>query len=342
MTQQETGQPPLRILVSKPTAQRLDGAIRQVMNGRPFELLLAEPVRGHGHRNVDVAFISRDVTGNSTKHVLVESLEAYYESLRGSPGLRWVHVHSAGADRPIFPELMKRGVAVTVSPGANSEPVAVSVLAGILSLARGFPHYAEAQRRHEWSRASIGKPWRDLEGQRAVVVGWGHIGQRIAQLLRGFGMEIVAVRGSDAPTPDTAATVPFEKLRDVLPHAQWLVLACPLTERTRGLVDAAVLDAMPADACLVNVSRGEVVVQDAMIQALQAGRLAGAYLDVFEHEPLGPDSPLWDMANVILTPHCAGHSSGNAGRVDRIFLDNLGLYLAGRLADKSVGQANKT
>jgi phosphoglycerate dehydrogenase-like enzyme len=109
----------------------------------------------------------------------------------------------------------------------------------------------------------------------------------------------------------------------VLPRTDWLLLACPLSDRTRGLIDAAALARMPAGARLVNVSRGEVVDEPALIDALRSGALAGAYLDVFAHEPLPADSPLWSLPNVIVTPHSAGHSDGNEARVAAIFLDNL-------------------
>ncbi|WP_035202706.1 NAD(P)-dependent oxidoreductase, partial [Acidovorax sp. CF316] len=115
-----------------------------------------------------------------------------------------------------------------------------------------------------------------------------------------------------------------------LPGADWLVLACPLTERTRALVDRAALARLPPGAHLVNVARGEVLDEDAVVVALRSGRLAGAYLDVFSHEPLPPDSPLWQLPHVIATPHSAGFSDGNAERVDALFLDNLARWRAGQ------------
>jgi phosphoglycerate dehydrogenase-like enzyme len=149
-------------------------------------------------------------------------------------------------------------------------------------------------------------------------------------MLSAAGLRCIAVRRSASPQAEGATrTVAYEDLRDVLPGADWLLLACPLTDRTRGLVDAAALALLPAGARLVNVSRGEVVVEAAVIAALREGRLAGAYLDVFEHEPLPADSPLWDMPNVLLTPHAAGHSDGNAERAAVMFLQNLRRFCKG-------------
>ena len=124
--------------------------------------------------------------------------------------------------------------------------------------------------------------------------------------------------------------VRFEDIGQVLGESDWLILACPLTPRTRGLVNAQLLQALPAGAQLINVARGEVVVQNDLIDALRSGHLAGALLDVFEHEPLPADSPLWTLPNVIVTPHAAGHSDGNAARVQQMFLDNLARWLAGQ------------
>jgi phosphoglycerate dehydrogenase-like enzyme len=318
----------IRILVSRSTAERLDEAIARVMNGHPYELRIAEPTLGHAHNDVNIGFISRDVTSASTKHVLMESLQAFYESLRASPGLRWVHVHSAGLDRPIFAELKARGVAVSASPGANSEPVMQTALAGILSLARRMHVLMDAQRQGRWLKATEMVVPRDLAGQKAVIVGWGNIGQRLGQILRLLGLDVAVVRSSATPVDADTETVAFEDMHTLLPRADWLILACPLTDRTRGLVDARALAAMPKGAHLVNVARGEVVAEKDLIAALESGHLGGAYLDVYEHEPLDAASPLWRMPTVIATPHAAGHSDGNAKRVDAIFLDRLGRWVA--------------
>src|SRR5690606_3500276 len=126
-------------------------------------------------------------------------------------------------------------------------------------------------------------------------------------------------------------TVSYSGLAELLPDAAWLVLACPLSDATRNLVDARTLAALPPHAQVVNVARGHVIDEAALIHALQAQALRGAFLDVFQHEPLPADSPLWDMENVIVSPHSAGFSDGNAPRVRRIFLDNLRRWLDGSL-----------
>jgi phosphoglycerate dehydrogenase-like enzyme len=276
-----------------------------------------------------VAFVSREVTGLSTKHELQPATRAFYAALEGAPSLRWVHVHSAGADRPVYVRLREKGVQVTTSSGANAAVVAQSALAGLLALARHLPQLWEAQRQARWAPLiATGLP-RDLEGQHAVLLGWGPIGQQIGRLLQAFGLRVTVVRQQDRPAGDGFAVVPFERMSAVLPGADWLLLACPLTERTRGLIDARTLALLPPHASLVNVARGEIVDQDALVAALRGGRLGGAFLDVFAHEPLPADSPLWHLPNVIATPHSAGFSDGNAARVERMFLDNLRRWCAG-------------
>ncbi|WP_427183974.1 D-2-hydroxyacid dehydrogenase [Bordetella bronchialis] len=322
----------IRILLSRSTAERLREPVARIMDGRPYELRIAEPTLGHAHGDVDIAFISRDVTGASTKHVVMESLQAFYESLRASPGLRWVHVHSAGLDRPIFPELKARGVEVSASAGANSEPVMQTALAGLLALNRRMHVLLDAQRQGRWLKATELEVPRDLAGQTAVIVGWGSIGQRLGAVLRLLGLRIAVVRSSATPIEDAGdspiETASFEDIGTLLPRADWLILACPLSDRTRGLVDARALALLPKGAHLVNVARGEVVVEADLIAALRSGHLGGAYLDVYEHEPLDAASPLWHMPNVIATPHAAGHSDGNAGRVDAIWLRKLEQWVA--------------
>jgi phosphoglycerate dehydrogenase-like enzyme len=142
-------------------------------------------------------------------------------------------------------------------------------------------------------------------------------------------LRVTVVRQQDTPAGPGFTTLPAARLHEVLPTADWLLLACPLTPQTRGSIDAAALARLPARAHLVNVARGEVVDEAALIDALRTGRLAGAFLDVFAHEPLPAASPLWDMPNVLVTPHSAGLSSGNPARQARMFLDNLRRWCEG-------------
>jgi phosphoglycerate dehydrogenase-like enzyme len=314
----------LRLLMSETARARLAAQVAQALDGTAHVILTPEE-----GGDCDAAFLSRDVTGRSTKHELQPQTVRFYDALRAAPGLRWVHTHSAGSDRPIFGELRSRGVRVTTSSGANARVVAHAALAGMLALARRLPQLLQAQRERRWAPLFGADMPRDLDGQTAVLVGWGPIGQRLGGLLQALGLKLVVVRQSAQPAGPGIRTVTYDALPEVLPGADWLLLACPLTERTRGLIDGAALARLPRGAHLVNVARGEIVDEPALIEALQQRRLAGAFLDVFAHEPLPSESPLWTLDNVIATPHSAGFSDGNAVRVERLFLDNLARWQRG-------------
>jgi phosphoglycerate dehydrogenase-like enzyme len=311
---------PLRILLSAQAAAQLAPDIARALGGAPHRLLTVDDADA---RNADIAFVSRDVTGLSTKHATLPDTQRFYDTLEAAAQLQWVHIHSAGADRPVYPRLRAKGVQVATSSGANAVVVAHSALAGVLALARHLPQLWNAQREHRWAPLlGSGMP-RDLAGQTAVLVGWGPIGRQLGTLLQALGLKLVVVRQRAEPAGPGIDTVTFDQLHPVLPRADWLLLACPLTARTRNLVDAAALAALPAGARIVNVARGEIVDEPALVEALRSGRLGGAFLDVYAHEPLDPASPLWDLPNVIATPHSAGFSDGNAARVAGMFLDNL-------------------
>ncbi len=330
----------LRILMSAASIAQLAGPVAEVMEGQPFELLALDEAVARGRSDAEVAFISREVTGTSTKHEIHPALQQVYNLLRQSTRLKWVHIHSAGADRQIYQDLMARGVQVATSSGANAQVVATVALAAVLALARKFPMLWAEQQARQWIPLMGQRMPRDLPGQTATIVGWGPIGQELGRLLLALGLKVVAVRqqlSPSTPATDGVAQVSFESLHTVLPRTDWLILACPLTDKTRALVNAPVLSALPPGAQLINVARGEVVDQEALVSALQSGHLGGAFLDVFAHEPLPPDSPLWAMPQVMVTPHAAGHSDGNEARVRQMFLDNLRCWRQGQPLRKVVG-----
>lgn len=319
---------PLCILVSATARAQHGAAIGQALEGRSHVLVTPEDSAA---RDAEIAFVSRDVTGLSTKHEVFAETQRFYDAMAAARGLRWVQVHSSGMDRAIYLQLQQKGVMLSTSAGSNAEVVAQTAVAGLLALGRRFPELIAAQRRGEWSPL-IHRPLPpDIHGQTATIVGWGEIGQAIARILQAVGLQIQVVRSSAAPTAQGFACRAYEDIAQLLPRSDWLVLACPLTPRTHHLINAAALRALPAGAGLINVARGDVVDEAALIAALQGGHLAGAYLDVFAHEPLAQDSPLWTLPQVLATPHSAGFSAGNAQRVVNIFLANLRRYAQGQL-----------
>ena len=270
----------------------------------------------------EIAFFSQDLNPSHSKQ--------FFSAVRKAPNIKWVHVFNIGVDHPIYTEMLERGVRVTTSAGTTFEPIAQTALTGMLMLSRGFPHWMKAQAGRRWEpvRLQVSPP--DLGGQTALVYGMGAIGAEFARLAKALGMHVIGVRRSRRKADDPVDEMHTpDQLDALLPRAQWLILASPLTPETRKLINAERLARLPKGAHILNISRGEVVDEAAMIAALQSGHLAGAYLDVFEQEPLPEPSPLWDLPNVIITPHNASSSIGNERRVFDCFTGILGQFKTG-------------
>jgi D-2-hydroxyacid dehydrogenase (NADP+) len=317
----------IRLLLSPIARERLASKVEAIVAQRSKRVLFVDPTA----RDIDIAFITRDVTGLSTKHRVLPETKAYYDALQRSPTLRWVHIHSAGVDRPVYQELITKGVPVTPSEGINAKEVAQSALGGVLALAKKFPQLSLAQRSRIWApRLGADLP-RQLAGQTAFIVGWGPIGQQLAKYLQILDLNIVVARHDASKKAGEYETVDYIQINTVLPRADWLVLCCPLTDATRCLIGEEQLSLMPSHSHVLNVSRGEVIDEPALEAALREKQIAGAFLDVFAHEPLSPTSALWDMENVIVTPHSAGFSDGNEAKVDELFLRYLDSKLSAGL-----------
>lgn len=306
---------PGALLVSDVVADRFAAQLDASAPDMPHVVLRAAGVDGDPAQ-VEAAFFSGDL--------YPERVRDFALALAKATRLRWLHTMSAGVDHPWFRAMIERGVVVTTSPGAAARPIAQTVLAYVLALSRDLRRFDDAQRRRAWEPHAV----EDLAEQTLGVVGLGPIGLHVARLAAAFEMRVIGMRR--APRGDEPCeTWPLARLDELLACADWLVLALPLTERTRHLVDARALARMKPGARLVNVGRGALVDEAALGEALAAGRLAGAALDVFETEPLPSESALWSMPNVIVTPHCSGQNPGNAVRAAEIFVDNLARFARG-------------
>lgn len=279
--------------------------------------------------SIEATFYSRDIWEGTIKTALSPAAAAYWPIVDAAPNLKWLQVVSAGADQRPYQTSMRRGVRVTTSSGANAEPVGLTAVTGLMMLSRGFPHWMRAQAKREWAPQLGAESPRDLRGQTVVIVGMGHIGMVIARSLQVIGMHTIGLRRRVAPAEYFDEVHALSALDALLPKCDWLVLACPLTPETRGLMDARRFALLPQGAGFVNISRGEVVDEAALAATLAGGHLRGAYLDVFTAEPLAPESPLWAMPNVIISPHNSATSVGNYARGVEIFLRNLETYLRG-------------
>ncbi|MGW6403629.1 D-2-hydroxyacid dehydrogenase [Streptomyces sp. NPDC055134] len=254
---------------------------------------------------------------------------------------RWVHAAAAGVESFLFPALVDDpGVSLTNSRGVYDRPIAEYVLTLILALAKDLPGTFEHQRRREWRPRDSDS----IDGRTVLVWGTGPIGRAVGRLLRACGMQVCGVGRTPRDTdPDLGVVHGPRTLHAALADADYVVLAAPLTAQTRGMVDASVLSALKPGARLINVGRGALVDERALVDHLATGRLAGAALDVFTEEPLPGDSPLWDMPGVIVSPHTAGESTGWREALTGLFLDNLTRRIEGRplrnVVDKQSGFA---
>jgi phosphoglycerate dehydrogenase-like enzyme len=327
---------PLRILVSPKSFIDLQNLINRESD-LAIKLLNSEEQKPGVQ--FDAALISRDVTATSTKQKIIPSTQSFYDLLLNASDLKWVQLHSAGADRQIYLDLMKQGVTISGSSGVNAPIVMQTAITGILMLARHFPKMLQAQAERRWD-SLINYPLPlDLSGQTAVIVGRGPIGSGIAKVLEVFGVKTILVGFNDALKEQNHSAfnvIHISQMKQVLPQAQWLILACPLSKETRNLIDQSIIQLLPDAARIVNVARGEIICEADLITALQSKKLAGAYLDVFASEPLNANSPLWSMENVIVTPHSAGHSAGNESRVLELFVENLRLFASGQVLKNQI------
>jgi phosphoglycerate dehydrogenase-like enzyme len=254
-----------------------------------------------------------------------------------------VHTASAGVDNVLTPEVKESGVIVTNARGVFETPIAEYVTGLVLMTAKDMIGTWQRQQRGEWQHRET----HSVQRRVAVVVGVGPIGRAVGRMLAAVGLRVRGVgRTRRASDPDFGEVAPAEDLRAQVADADYVVLAAPLTEQTRGMVDRDVLAAMPATAMLVNVGRGELVVEDDLAAALRAEEIAAAALDVFEEEPLPSDSPLWTMPQVLVSPHMSADTVGWRDDLAALFVENLGRWCKGEplrnVVDKKLGYVPST
>ncbi|HYF18767.1 MAG TPA: D-2-hydroxyacid dehydrogenase [Ramlibacter sp.] len=320
------------LLLSKPTHDEYRDRLLQAAAGE-LRFVVSQPgvdLPQQQLDQVDLALMSLDVIGKSGKTDLSPELQAFTAHLYASRQLKWLHVPTAGADRPVFLDMMKRGARLTSSSGANAEAVAHSALTGFMVLGRGALTWIGNQRERRWQPIRGPQSPQDLRGQTAIVAGQGPIGQAIARLLEAIGLTVLKLRNSPQPGDAQRGTYGYGDIAALAPKADWIILSCPLSDATRNLVDARVLAALPPGAKVINVGRGGTLDEAALADAVRSGHIGGAYLDVFVTEPLPGDSPLWDLPNVLLSPHCSGATPGHRLRAIEMFLDNLPRWREGK------------
>jgi phosphoglycerate dehydrogenase-like enzyme len=260
-----------------------------------------------------------------------------------APNLKWIQFHLAGLDHFVDAPILKQGVQFTSVSGAAAVQMAEYAVMMLLALGHRLPDLVRAQAAHEWPR----EKWerfspRELRGSTVGIVGYGSVGREVGRLCRAFGARVLAVK-RDVMVPEDAGysvegigdpegriparIYPPQTVKRMLAECDFVVISAPLTESTRSWFDAGMIGALRDGACLVDISRGGILDEEALRKALQAGKLAGAALDVFQHEPLEPESKLWDMQCLFLSPHIAGNSTRYDTRAADVFTENLRRYL---------------
>jgi phosphoglycerate dehydrogenase-like enzyme len=255
------------------------------------------------------------------------------EQFAAAPNLRWIHAPSAAVHQLLFAGLVNSDVLLTNSREVHGPVVAEHVMALIFALAKKIPQAAVLQQKHIWGQEAIwnqGARPREIAGATLGLIGLGSIGRRVAQMASAMAMRVIAVREhveKGSPEGVEAVFAP-SALEEMLKQSDYVVLAAPLITATQGLINADRLAVMKPGACLINVGRGPQVDEAALVEALRSRRIAGAALDVFDREPLPADSPLWNMENLLITPHTAGLTDKLWHRHYELFSDNLRRYLA--------------
>ncbi|CAN5725676.1 D-2-hydroxyacid dehydrogenase [soil metagenome] len=253
--------------------------------------------------------------------------------------LRWVHSGAAGVASALHPELVDGDVALTNSAGIHAAPMAETVVGMMLHFARGLDHAVRAQADTQWDTAIFEQRdsgVREVAGATLGIIGYGGIGSEVARRARALGMRVIATRRSDRAADDAEILNGDDAIDHLLTQSDVVVLCVPSTPATRGMVGARELGLMREGAILINVARGDVIDEAALIDTLSAGRLRGAALDVFATEPLPHESPLWRMPNVLITPHVSATSPRFWEREAQLILDNLRRYLGGEALSNRV------
>ena len=239
--------------------------------------------------------------------------------------LRWVHTYSVGVDHPMYLPLVERGITFTNGAGSQSIPIAQHVLLMMLHHARRMDVWERAKQARTWTHALS----EELTGKTVALFGLGGIGQEVARLAKAFRMRVIGLRRRPEPVEHVDEILPAGAVGELCARADYLVICAPLTRATRGAIGVAELTRMKPTAYLINVARGAIVDERALLAALREDRIAGAALDVFETEPLPPDHEFWALPNVVITPHTAPASPLHIARGTELFLENLRRYAAG-------------
>lgn len=287
---------------------------------------------GSAISNIDLALDPEKFTEQLPEAEVIAAYRLSPEEFARCRRLRWLHVGGAGVERSLSPELVRSEVIVTNARGIHGDRMAEFVLGAILFLANRFDFAVRGQLEKTWRRQEIVKNRFAVTGKTVGIMGMGAVGTAIANWCAAIGLRVIGLRRhQNLPKPASVAEVfSSEQIEKFLSRCDFVVLALPLTAETRRLLNAERLSAMKPTAYIINIGRGELVDEDALLAALRERRIAGAVLDVFQTEPLPENHPFWEMDNVLVTPHIAGNFEEYVERVGEQFAENLAHYCSGK------------
>ncbi|MCS7228471.1 MAG: D-2-hydroxyacid dehydrogenase [Candidatus Kryptonium sp.] len=276
---------------------------------------------------------------------VIESVEIIFgdfkrEHFIKAKNLRWVHLGYAGVDMILYPEVVNSDVILTCSKGIHQFHMTEFLFGMILTLTRKFDKIYENQKLKKWDK-QIAKDFESLYGKTMGILGLGNIGRQIAKVAKAFGMYVIGLKRTKAEVENVDEVITKDEIDRLLENSDFIVVALPLTEETYHLIGEREFEMMRKKPYFFNIGRGAVVDEKALINALRSGRIRGAGLDVFEEEPLSSDSPLWEMGNVLITPHISGLFPNYWEEPVNLFIENFRRYVNGRemlnVVDKKVG-----
>lgn len=295
-------------LVSDVNIYQMHSGGKISFNGNPVEAAEAD---------IHLAWFSRDVVAEDyTRDYAVQMLKA--------ENLEWIQSLSAGLDDPFFSKLAEKGIRLTNS-NAQAPAIAEYVVASVLDRYQDFV----IRREHQSNKIWQDNDFRELYNSNWLIIGYGNIGQRVGERVKAFEANVTGVKRSASSVPGADQIITYEQILDVLPEQDVVVLACALTDDTKDMVDKNFLKMMKSDAVLVNIGRGGLVIEEALLQTLDTDGIDYAVLDVFRQEPLPEDSPFWHHPRVLVTPHSSNRGLGTNDRGDELFLHNLNALVKG-------------
>jgi len=314
-----------RILAYEPSFKRIVARLPDAANDVEFVVVDDSGALKLNGRDIAIDDADPEIGWMSVELFGAPASRNFFITLLKAPRLKWVQSAAAGFDNPAFKSLVGNGARLTTN-NAQAVSMAEYVLWGVLEHFQRGAERRAAQARHEWARL----PYREIGRMRWLIVGFGAIGQAVAVRAAAFGAHITGVRRTPGPHPLAQAMATPDRIKMLLPEADVVVLLVPLSSATAGMVDAGFLAAMKPGSMLVNIGRGDLVDEPALLAALDSGKPEHALLDVFHEEPLPADSPFWDHPRVTLTGHASSIGDGLGPRGEALFLDNLGRYLTGQ------------